>query len=167
MHVGRYKRLLSRPKGMEAFPRTCSSFCPRKNDYHFFQSRFSHRRQDCIGTPLSLSLSHRRRAVVSASDSRGSCPGFDTQSGHILSSPSTNSRRAVVSYWRKYVHEGLSLSRKSLVRLSKRPDMTIDVNRERKITTHTNTLFPRGNLLYLSLHSRFPLRGKFFPGTRL
>ena len=30
MHVGRYKRLLSHSKGMEAFPRTCSSFCPRK-----------------------------------------------------------------------------------------------------------------------------------------
>ena len=41
------------------------------------------------------------------------------------------SRRAVVSYWRKYVHEvlvnrlrGLSLSRKSVVRLTDRPDMT-------------------------------------------
>ena len=59
-------------------------------------------------------------------------------------SPSTNSRRAVVSYWRKYVHEGLSLSRKSLVSLTKRPDMAIDVNRERKITTPANPLFPRG-----------------------
>ena len=46
--------------------------------------------------PLSLSLSHThthtythtagpRRAVGSASDSRGRGPGFDTQSGHILS----------------------------------------------------------------------------------
>ena len=41
------------------------------------------------------------------------------------------------------MHEGLSLSRKGLVRLTNRPDMTIDVNRGRKITTHTNTLFPR------------------------
>ena len=42
------------------------------------------------------------------------------------------SRRAVVSYWRKYVHEvlvnrlgGLSLPRKSVVRLTGRPDMTL------------------------------------------
>ena len=51
---------------------------------------------------------------------------------------------AVVSYWRKYVHEGLSLSRKNLVRLTNRPDMTIDVNRGRKTTTHTNKPFPWG-----------------------
>ena len=49
------------------------------------------------------------------------------------------SRRAVVSYWRKYVHEvlvnrlgGLSLPRKSVVRLTDRPDMTLDVYRGRK-----------------------------------
>ena len=46
------------------------------------------------------------------------------------------------SYWRKYVHEvlvnrlgGLSLSRKSMVRLTDRPDMTLDVCRGRKTTT--------------------------------
>ena len=51
------------------------------------------------------------------------------------------SRRAVVSYWRKYVHEvlvnrlgGLSLSRKSVVRLTDRPDMTLDVYPGRKTT---------------------------------
>ena len=56
------------------------------------------------------------------------------------SSPSC-SRRAVVSYWRKYVHEvlvnrlgGLSLPRKSVVRLTDRPDMTLDVYRGRKTT---------------------------------
>ena len=50
-------------------------------------------------------------------------------------------RRAVVSYWRKYVHEvlvnrlgGLSLPRKSVVRLTDRPDMTLDVYRGRKTT---------------------------------
>ena len=49
--------------------------------------------------------------------------------------------RAVVSYWRKYVHEvlvnrlgGLSLPRKSVVRLTDRPDMTLDVYRGRKTT---------------------------------
>ena len=48
------------------------------------------------------------------------------------------SRRAVVSYWRKYVHEvlvnglgGLSLPRKSVVRFTDRPDMTLDVYRGR------------------------------------
>ena len=53
----------------------------------------------------------------------------------------TFSRRAVVSYWRKYVHEvlvnrlgGLSLPRKSVVRLTDRPDMTLDVYRGRKTT---------------------------------
>ena len=51
------------------------------------------------------------------------------------------SRRAVVSYWRKYVHEvlvnrlgGLNLPRKSVVRLTDRPDMTLDVYRGRKTT---------------------------------
>ena len=47
----------------------------------------------------------------------------------------------VISYWRKYVHEvvvnrlrGLSLPRKSVVRLNDRPDMTLDVYRGRKTT---------------------------------
>ena len=50
-------------------------------------------------------------------------------------------RRAVVSYWRKYVHEvlvnrlgGLSLPRKSVAKLTDRPDMTLDVYRGRKTT---------------------------------
>ena len=49
--------------------------------------------------------------------------------------------RFVVSYWRKYVHEvlvnrlgGLSVPRKSVVRLTDRPDMTLDVYRGRKTT---------------------------------
>ena len=56
---------------------------------------------------------------------------------HTFVSPSAFSRRAVVSYWRKYVHEvlvnrlgGLSLLRKSVVRLTDRPDMTLDVARK-------------------------------------
>ena len=55
---------------------------------------------------------------------------------HTFVSPS-----AVVSYWQKYVHEvlvnrlgGLSLPRKSVVRLTDRPDMTVDVYRGRKTT---------------------------------
>ena len=60
---------------------------------------------------------------------------------HTFVSPSVFSRRAVVSYWRRYVREvlvnrlgGLSLPRKSVVRLTERPDMTLDVYRGRKTT---------------------------------
>ena len=60
---------------------------------------------------------------------------------HTFVSPSAFSRRAVVSYWRKYLHEvlvnclgGLSLPRKNVVRLTDRPDMTLDVYRGRKTT---------------------------------
>ena len=58
------------------------------------------------------------------------------------------SRRTVVSYWRKYVHEvlvnrlgGLSLPRKSVVRLTDRPDMTIDVYRGRKTTIQQQQIY--------------------------
>ena len=54
--------------------------------------------------------------------------------------------RAVVSYWRKYVHEvlvnrlgGLSLPRQSVVRLTDRPDMTLDVYCGRKNNNATTT----------------------------
>ena len=60
---------------------------------------------------------------------------------HTFVSPSAFSRRAVVSFWQKNVQEvlvnclgGLSLPRKSVVRLTDRPDMTLDVYRGRKIT---------------------------------
>ena len=50
-------------------------------------------------------------------------------------------KKAVVSYWRKYVHEvlvnrlgGLSLPRKSVVRLTDHPNMTLDVYHGRKTT---------------------------------
>ena len=53
---------------------------------------------------------------------------------HTFVSPSAFSRRAVVSYWQKYVHEvlvnrlgDLSLPRKSVVRLTDCPGMTLDV----------------------------------------
>ena len=70
-------------------------------------------------------------------------PDFDQSPvwQHTFVSPSAFSRRAVVSYWQKYVHEvlvnrfgGLSLPRKSVVRLTDRPDMTLDVYRGRKTT---------------------------------
>ena len=50
-------------------------------------------------------------------------------------------KKGIVSYWQKYVHEvlvnrlgGLSLPRKSVVRLTDSPDMTLDVYRGRKTT---------------------------------
>ena len=53
---------------------------------------------------------------------------------HTFVSLSADSRKAVVSYWRKYVHlvlvnrlEGLSLHRNSVVRSVDRPDMTLAV----------------------------------------
>ena len=70
---------------------------------------------------------------------------------HTFVSPSAFSRRAVVSYWRKYVHEvlvnrlgGLSLPRKSVVRLTDRPDMTLDVYRGRKTTMQHYVLRDKG-----------------------
>ena len=82
---------------------------------------------------------------------------------HTFVSPSAFSRRAVVSYWQKYVHEvlvnhlgGLSLPRKSVVRLTDRPDMTLDVDRGRKTTMQqqqqinaTNPWLRWGNSLLL------------------
>ena len=74
-----------------------------------------------------------RDAVGSASDSKARGPS--SIPGHILSF-------LLVSYWRKYVHEalvnrlgGLSQSKKSVVRLTDRPNMTIDVYPGRKTTT--------------------------------
>ena len=56
-----------------------------------------------------------------------------------------DSRSAVVSYWQKYVHEvlvnplgGLNLPRKSVVRLTDCPNMTIDVYCAHKTTTQHN-----------------------------
>ena len=61
---------------------------------------------------------------------------------HTFVSPSAVSRGAVVSYWRKDVHEvlvnrlgSLSLPRKSVVRLNDRPDMTTNVNNNTTTTT--------------------------------
>ena len=52
-----------------------------------------------------------------------------------------------IDYWRKYVHEvlvnrlgGLSLPRKSVVRLTDRPDMTLDVYRGRKTTKQQSNI---------------------------
>ena len=69
------------------------------------------------------------------------CFGFSGPLRQYFSLYRAFSRRTVVSYWRKHVHEvlvnrlgGLSLPRKSVVRLTDRPDMTLDVYRGRKTT---------------------------------
>ena len=90
-----------------------------------------------------------RSAIGRAPDSYVRGPGFDTRSGNILSFLlPLFSRRAVVSYWRKYVREvllnrlgGLSLPRKSVVTLTDRPDMTLDVYRGRKTTIQLIQLY--------------------------
>ena len=72
----------------------------------------------------------------------GSIPGPVT----YFVSPSADSRREVVSYWRKYAHEilvnrlgGLGLPRKSMVRLTNRSDMTSAVYPGRKTTPYVVT----------------------------
>ena len=67
---------------------------------------------------------------------------------HTFVSPSADSRGAVVSYWQKYVHEvlvnclgGLNLPKKSVVRLTDRLDMTLDVYHGRKTTTQPSATF--------------------------
>ena len=76
------------------------------------------------------------RPLTRKSQGLGSIPGLATYFRFFF-----RSRGAVVSYWRKYVHkvlvnhlEGLSLPRKSVVRLTDRPDMILDVYRGRKTT---------------------------------
>ena len=75
--------------------------------------------------------------LTQETEAPGSKPGPAT-----LVSPSADSKRAVVIYWRKYVHRlgGLSLARKSVVRLTDRPDMTLVVYRRRKTTQQQNVI---------------------------
>ena len=76
------------------------------------------------------------------------------------------SDRAVVSYWRKYVQEvlvnrlgGLSLPRKNVVRLTDRPDMTLDVYRGRKTTmqqlTSDQKLYRKLNYIFVCFRSLY------------
>ena len=86
-----------------------------------------------------------RSGVRSASDSRARDPGFDTRSGHITFVFSFRwLKKGSSQLLAKYVHEvlvnrlgGLSLPRKSVVRLTDLPDMTLAVYR-RKTTTQNN-----------------------------
>ena len=90
-----------------------------------------------ILSPVVLSSRHQTPGLLISQGSWVRYPVWQ----HTFVSPSSFSRRAVVSYWRKYVHKvlvnrlgGLSLPRKSVVRLTDRPDMTLDVYRGRKTT---------------------------------
>ena len=74
-----------------------------------------------------------------------------------FSMPSADLRRAVASYWHKYVHEvlvnrlgGISLSRKSVVKLTDCPDMTLAVYRGRKPRKQQQqTRIPRNAMSHL------------------
>ena len=80
------------------------------------------------------------------SDARASSPGFDTESDHILSFLLLLIQEGQLSItWKDYVHEalvnclgGLSLPRKSVVRLNDCPDMNIDDYRGHKNHHHNN-----------------------------
>ena len=79
---------------------------------------------------------------------------------HTFVSPSADSRGAVVSYWRKYVHEvlvnrlgGLSLPRKSVVRLTDRP---VDVKQQ--INNNNNSRFAFRVVLYFTIEYRKTIR---------
>ena len=68
--------------------------------------------------------------VFECSKSQGLVSGSISGLAHTSVSPTPDSRRAVVSYWQKYMLEvlvnregGLSLPRKSVVRLTDHPDM--------------------------------------------
>ena len=83
----------------------------------------------------------------------GSIPGLAT----YFLSPSADPRRAIVSYWRKYVHEilvnrlgGLSMPRESVVRLTDRPDMTLDVYHGRKTTIQQQPI--HGQILFIVMN---------------
>ena len=104
-----------------------------------------------ILSPVVLSSRHQTPGPLVSQGSWVRYPVWQ----HTFVSPSSFSRRAVVSYWRKYVHEvlvnrlgGLSLPRKSVVRLTDRPDMTLDVYRGRKTTTQQHCCQATGRLLY-------------------
>ena len=87
-----------------------------------------------ISTATTLPREAGPHSAIGKSRVLGSIPGLATYFRFSFAFP----RRAVVSYWQKYVHEvlvnrlgGLSLPRKSVVRLTDRPNITVDVYRGR------------------------------------
>ena len=89
----------------------------------------------------SLSNCRPRSAIGRAPHSYVRGPGFDTWSGHILSFLLPLFKKGSCQLLAKVGAQvlvnrlgGLSLPRKSVVRLTDRPDMTLDVYRGRKTT---------------------------------
>ena len=85
-------------------------------------------------------IARLRSAIGRAPDSEVRGPGFETRSGNILSFLLLLFQEGQLSVC-QYVHEvlvnrlgGLSLPRKSVVRLTDHPDMTLDVYHGRKTT---------------------------------
>ena len=121
-----------------SFP-SLECFLPYKSLVWNFNMRFSLLKQT-KNLDLSYKRARQHSPISRATCKSGSWVRYSVWQ-HTFVSPSAFSRRAVVSYWRKYVHEvlvnrlgGLSLSRKSVVRLTDRPDMTLNVYRGRKTT---------------------------------
>ena len=92
-------------------------------------------------------------------------PGLIPGPATYLVPPSAYSRRAVVSCWPKYVHEvvvnhkgGLSLPRKSVVRLTDCPNMTIDVYSGRKTTTQQQLFLINITILFPVKSNQIPQR---------
>ena len=118
--------------------------------WYIFQTGFTLQEQNFTSTGAPGRVAQSVGHLTRKSGVLGSIPGLATYLNTFVSS-SADSRRAVVSYWRKYVHKvlvnclgGLSLPRKSVVRLTDHPDMTLDVYRGCKTTTITyrSNFFP-------------------------
>ena len=106
-----------------------------------------------------------RNAVGSASDSRARGPRFDARPATYFRFSFRSFKMVSCQLLGKYVHEvlinrlgGLSLPRKNVVRLTDRPDMTLDVYRGRKTTTqHNTTLQQQRDYFYWRLKNEFEI----------
>ena len=112
----------------------CTYYC---NNYFAHPKCKSTCRQCTVFCLLSTKCFVLLPGRIAQSEVLGSIPGLAT----YFSFSFRSFKRAVVSYWRKYVHEvlvnslgGLSLPRKSVVRLTDLPDMTLAVYHGRKTT---------------------------------
>ena len=112
---------------------------------------------------LKLTISPRplagpRSAVGRSPASYVRGPGFDTRSGHTLpfllpliqeGQLAITGKCICTKYWLTACLGGLSLPRKSVVRSTDRPDMTLDVYRGRK-TTQQQQQQQRPLLIYMN-----------------
>ena len=98
----------------------------------------------CLATDASLTADPRVAGSISARSHTFVEIDFEIISTSFFSLPLNHSKRIVVSYKRRYVHEVLvyCLSKlaqeTSVVRWTDRPTMTIAVDYGRKATTQTN-----------------------------